>query len=84
MNESYNFRLIGIIKNGNNSLGAKITIAPMQKLYQNDNARAYMEIISFDKLINDAEKRNRVLFDKLGRMKILLRQLKNTGCCRAI
>ena len=34
--------------------------------WYNDNARAYMEIISFDKLINDAEKRNRVLFDKLG------------------
>ena len=32
----------------------------------NDDACAYMEIISFDKLINDAEKRNRVLFDKLG------------------
>lgn len=34
--------------------------------WYNDNARAYMEIISFDKLINDAEKRNKVLFDKLG------------------
>lgn len=34
--------------------------------WYNDNARAYMEIISFDKLINDAEQRNRVLFDKLG------------------
>lgn len=34
--------------------------------WYNDNARAYMEIISFDKLINDAEKRNRILFDKLG------------------
>lgn len=34
--------------------------------WYNDNARAYIEIISFDKLINDAEKRNRVLFDKLG------------------
>lgn len=34
--------------------------------WYNDNANAYMEIISFDKLINDAEKRNRVLFDKLG------------------
>lgn len=34
--------------------------------WYNDNAHAYMEIISFDKMINDAEKRNRVLFDKLG------------------
>lgn len=34
--------------------------------WYNDNAHAYMEIISFDKLINDAEKRNKILFDKLG------------------
>lgn len=34
--------------------------------WYNDNANAYMEIISFNKLLNDAEKRNRVLFDKLG------------------
>ena len=27
---------------------------------------AYIEVISFDKLINYSEKRNRVLFDKLG------------------
>lgn len=34
--------------------------------WYNDNAHAYMEIISFNKLINDAEKRNKILFDKLG------------------
>lgn len=32
----------------------------------NDNSHAYMEILSFDKLIEDAEKRNKILFDKLG------------------
>lgn len=31
-----------------------------------ENCHAYIEILSFDKIINDAEKRNRVLFDKLG------------------
>jgi len=30
------------------------------------NINAYIEIISYDKLINDAKKRNRALFDKLG------------------
>lgn len=42
------------------------TLDKLGLYWYNDNARAYMEIISFDKLINDAEKRNRVLFDKLG------------------
>ena len=32
----------------------------------NDPYRAYMEIISFDKVLNDSKKRNRILFDKLG------------------
>ena len=32
----------------------------------NANYRAYMEIISFDKVLNDTKKRNRVLFEKLG------------------
>ncbi|MBF0343701.1 MAG: hypothetical protein HQL06_05650 [Nitrospirae bacterium] len=31
----------------------------------NSNLKTYLEIISFDKLIQDASKRNRVLFDKL-------------------
>lgn len=31
-----------------------------------EKKRAYIEIISYDKLINDSEKRNRVLFEKLG------------------
>ena len=31
-----------------------------------DGYNAYIEILPFDKIINDAQKRNRVLFDKLG------------------
>jgi hypothetical protein len=31
-----------------------------------DRKHAYIEILSYDKIINDAEKRNRILFDKLG------------------
>ena len=31
-----------------------------------DAMHAYIEVVSFDKLINDSEKRNRILFDKLG------------------
>ena len=32
----------------------------------NPNYKAYIEVISYDKLINDAQKRNRAFFDKLG------------------
>ena len=32
----------------------------------NKNLNTYIEFISFDKLLNDAEQRNRVLFKKLG------------------
>lgn len=32
----------------------------------NDKMNAYIEVLSYDKIINDAKKRNRVLFDKLG------------------
>lgn len=31
-----------------------------------EKKKAYIEILSYDKIINDAEKRNRILFDKLG------------------
>lgn len=31
-----------------------------------DKKRAYIEILSFDKIIDDAGKRNRILFEKLG------------------
>ena len=32
----------------------------------NDNFGVYVEILSFDKLIGDANKRNAILFEKLG------------------
>lgn len=32
----------------------------------NDKFNAYIEILSYDKIVNDANKRNRILFDKLG------------------
>lgn len=31
-----------------------------------EKSHSYIEILSFDKILNDAEKRNRILFDKLG------------------
>lgn len=34
--------------------------------FYNDKLHAYIEVVSFDKVRNDAEKRNRVLFEKLG------------------
>ena len=32
----------------------------------NDKMNAYIEILSYDKIINDANKRNKILFNKLG------------------
>ena len=32
----------------------------------NDNFKAYIEVISFDRLLNAARERNRAFFDKLG------------------
>ena len=32
----------------------------------NTNLNAYIEVLSFDKILNDAKKRNKILFDKLG------------------
>lgn len=34
--------------------------------YYNDKLNAYFEVLSFDKIVNDAKKRNKILFDKLG------------------
>ena len=34
--------------------------------YYNPRYKAYIEVLSYDKIRNDAEKRNRALFDKLG------------------
>jgi len=32
----------------------------------NDNYNAYIEVLSYDKILVDAKKRNRILFEKLG------------------
>lgn len=32
----------------------------------NNKLNAYVEVLSFDKIVNDAKKRNKILFDKLG------------------
>lgn len=34
--------------------------------FYNNNLHAYIEVLSFDKVRNDSEKRNRILFEKLG------------------
>ncbi|GHU44268.1 hypothetical protein FACS1894190_15490 [Spirochaetia bacterium] len=34
--------------------------------WYNSNYNAYIEIMSFDKVLNDSKKRNRILFEKLG------------------
>ena len=38
----------------------------MEYYKYNDKMNAYIEILSYDKIINDAQKRNKILFDKLG------------------
>ena len=46
---------------------ANLTPTPDAQGYFGFNSaqRAYVEVISFDKLVSDAERRNRILFDKL-------------------
>lgn len=46
---------------------ANLTATPDAQGYFGFNSaqRAYIEVISFDKLVSDAERRNRILFDKL-------------------
>ena len=46
---------------------ANLTATPDAQGYFGFNSamRAYVEVISFDKLVSDAERRNRILFDKL-------------------
>lgn len=47
---------------------AQLTITPDSQGYfgYQKDLGLYVEIISFDKLLGDAEKRNAILFDKLG------------------
>lgn len=49
-----------------NRYGYFETPDPGGYFFFNSTLKAYIEIISFDKLIADAKKRNRVLFDRLG------------------
>jgi hypothetical protein len=52
----------------NQAENAQLTLTPDSNGYfgYNPILGVYVEIISFDKLIADAKKRNAVLFDKLG------------------
>ncbi len=44
----------------------KVTSDKMGYFGYNDNFKAYIEVISFDRLVNAAKERNRAFFDKLG------------------
>lgn len=46
--------------------GLKVTSDRQGYFGYNDNYKAYVEVISFDKLLNSARERNRAFFDKLG------------------
>ena len=46
--------------------GLKVTSDKMGYFGYNDNYNAYIEVISFDRLVNAAKERNRAFFDKLG------------------
>ena len=47
-------------------LGLKVTSDHLGYFGYNSNYEAYIEVISFDKLLNAARERNRAFFDKLG------------------
>lgn len=47
-----------------NTYGFKETIDRLGMFRMNDNQ--YIEVLTYDKIINDAKKRNKILFDKLG------------------
>ena len=44
---------------------AKLQYIPVQ-FGHNPNYKAYIEVISFDRLVNAAKERNKAFFDKLG------------------
>jgi hypothetical protein len=46
--------------------GFKATPDGLGYYFYNDNDNSYCELLCYDKIVNDARKRNRVLFDKLG------------------
>jgi hypothetical protein len=45
---------------------AILTSDGMGYFYYNKNYKAYVEVMSFDRLVNSATERNRAFFDKLG------------------
>ncbi|HDR9039084.1 TPA: ATP-binding protein, partial [Burkholderia vietnamiensis] len=47
-------------------LGLRVTSDRQGYFGYNDNFKAYIEVISFDRLLNAARERNRAFFDKLG------------------
>ena len=47
-------------------LNLRVTADKMGYFGYNDNYKAYIEVISFDRLVNSATERNRAFFDKLG------------------
>jgi len=54
------------IKDRCRKLGMTITHDGMGYFSYNPNFKAYIEVISFDKLVREAKERNRAFFDKLG------------------
>lgn len=54
------------IKQHAKMFGYKPTIDGLGYYWYNENINAYYEILSYDKILNDAKKRNRIFFDKLG------------------
>lgn len=61
--------LIWLSKAGADSIiGMSYTKTPdnLGAYFYNKDLHAYVEVISYDKIWNDSEKRNKVLFDKLG------------------
>ena len=49
-----------------NSFSYTRTADQLGAYFYNTQLHAYIEVLSYDKIRNDSEKRNKVLFDKLG------------------
>jgi hypothetical protein len=54
------------IENRCKSLGLKATTDNLGYFGYNSNSERYIEVISFDRLLNSTRGRNRAFFDKLG------------------
>ena len=72
VNENTQFYLYALcditptIENVLDNRGFTRTADRMGAYFYNNNYHAYVEVLSYDKVGNDSEKRNRVLFEKLG------------------